>query len=111
MSPVITRMTGYTPGDLLGHSYERFIYPDDLAAVKNDFLKTLSGESRTSMFRVLISGGDVRYMKTSTRVSRDGTEICGVSGILTDITAEKKLEEIKKRGLLKLSRTLNTLPS
>ncbi len=109
MSPVITRMTGYTPGDLLGHSYERFIYPDDLAAVKNDFLKTLSGESRTSMFRVLISGGDVRYMKTSTRVSRDGTEICGVSGILTDITAEKKLEEIKKERFVEIEQNLEYL--
>lgn len=109
MSPVINGMTGYAPDQLLGHAYEDFIFPEDFPAVRAGFQKTLLGESVKITFRIVTAVGDVRYMKASSRVNREGEKICGITGILTDITAEKKLEEIKKERFIEIEQNLEYL--
>ncbi len=109
ISPVIKDLTGYTPEHLLGHRYEHFIFLDDLSGVRDSFQKMLLGESVKITFRIVTASGDVRYMKTSSRVNRDGEKICGITGILTDITAEKKLEEIKRERFVEIEQNLEYL--
>jgi PAS domain S-box-containing protein len=109
MSPVITRMIGYPPDHLIGHSYEEFIFPEDLPDVRDSFQKTLLDEPVKTTFRIVTADGDVRYMKSSSRGNRDGIKICGITGILTDITAEKQLEEIKKERFVEIEQNLEYL--
>ena len=84
---------GYTPSDLVGHSFAIVVHPDDLAPAMASFGDTLRGESRKHEFRVLTKTGAVREVRCSNRVQlRDGVP-ASVTGVLIDITEQRRAQE------------------
>jgi PAS domain S-box-containing protein len=93
ISPVIDRLYGYTPGEVTGKHFSRFVHPDDLPYVTEMFNRRIEGECSENIFRVLTRDGDERYVRvTETPLMIDGT-ITGFNYVMTDITDRKRAED------------------
>ncbi|MFH1738500.1 MAG: PAS domain S-box protein, partial [bacterium] len=93
VSPAIEPVLGYTPSDVVGGSIFEFIHPEDQARAREAFQQILSGESKTSHYHVATKGGDVLWIRTSSRPVFKGDRVIGSHGVLTDITDRKRAEE------------------
>jgi len=67
ISPAVQRICRYTPKDLTGNSFMRFIHPDDLPGLMQSFRRTLSGTNEPHEFRVIDKDGSLFYVQTSSR--------------------------------------------
>ena len=93
VSPVVQKLSGYTPDDIVGSPFSRFVHPDDLALVSRNMQARYRGESEQNEFRVVDrSGGVLRVRTSSTPLVEHGT-VTGLTGIMTDITEQKTLAE------------------
>lgn len=93
ISPVVTLLGEYSPGDIVGRTFSEFIHPDDLPRLIEDFQRTLAGDSRPGEFRVRKKNGEYIWTRSASRpIVRDG-EVVGLRGVLTDISEKKKVEE------------------
>jgi PAS domain-containing protein len=45
INPVIEKLSGYQVDQVIGKSFDIFVYPDDLPGLKSSFKRTLTGES------------------------------------------------------------------
>jgi PAS domain S-box-containing protein len=93
ISPVIRQVAGYEPGDLIGHSFFEFVHPDDLSGMHQNLIRRLGGDTAPFEFRVRIKDGQIRWVRTASRLIRDGDRLVGLRGTLTDISANKEAEE------------------
>ncbi len=106
VSPVIERISGYTPEDFLGAPFQDFIHPDDLPELLVNREQVLNGYSAPVEYRVLDKNGNVRYIRTSSCLSAPG----GMTGILSDITERRTMEEDLRRRENLLNRIFDMLP-
>ncbi|MBI3300570.1 MAG: PAS domain-containing protein [Deltaproteobacteria bacterium] len=65
--PVVTGLSGYSPAEIIGHSFTEFIHPEDLPALIESFQKTLAGQLEPSEFRVVTKSGAIRWARSSSR--------------------------------------------
>jgi two-component system, cell cycle sensor histidine kinase and response regulator CckA len=71
-SPASTRLTGYSPGELMGQSPFHYIHPDDRPAVKASHrLLISSGAPQTTTFRVVHKAGHVIWFESTAYILRD----------------------------------------
>ena len=94
MSPVIRTISQYTPEDVVGRSFAEFVHPDDLPALAASLERTLRDGREPAEYRVVDRDGGIRWVRTFSRVVRDGEQIVGLRGVLSDITAAKQAEEV-----------------
>ena len=93
VSPAIERIGLHDADRILGKLYTSFVYPEDLPGLKDSLHRTISGNLEPYEFRVISKDGSIRYVRTFSRpLIRDGIPI-GLTGIMTDITDRKKIEE------------------
>lgn len=93
ISPIIETMSDYKMEELIGRSFTELVHPDDLPGLVNSYEKTIRGELEPYEFRVLRKSGTYTYVSTSSRpVYKDG-ELMGISGVLSDITEKKRMQE------------------
>ncbi|MEE8585685.1 MAG: PAS domain S-box protein, partial [Acidobacteriota bacterium] len=93
ISPVIEQITGYHPSEVMGRKFAEFIEPEDLAAVQESFQGTLQGRGEPLEYRVRTKGGQLRWVRSSSRsITRNG-EVVGVRGVMADITQQRALED------------------
>jgi PAS domain S-box-containing protein len=93
ISPVISKLYGYSPDEVIGTYFGRFVHPDDLSLITDAFSRRDEGACSEITFRILTKDGterDVRVKETPLIV--DGTTV-GFNYIMTDITDRKKAEE------------------
>ncbi len=95
ISPAIERVTGYKPEEVVGKRYSVFVCGDDLQGLESSFGETLQGRYAPFQFRVLAKDRRIRHVHTSSRVLRDGGEVIGVMGVMTDISAYKRGEDVR----------------
>lgn len=108
VSPVIERISGYRPEDFLGTPFHEFIHPDDLPALLSNRLKVLDGYSAPAEYRVINKDGSVHHIRTSSRLTiRDGVD-SGLTGILSDITERRRMEESIRRSEARFRRIVET---
>jgi PAS domain S-box-containing protein len=97
ISPVVEQVFGYSPRELIGRSFEEYIYKDDLAGVKERFEHAITGELKAYECRVMDKENRVRYVRASARLSGDPNSVKGLIVTLTDVTDHKKAEmELKE---------------
>ncbi|TSA29548.1 MAG: PAS domain S-box protein [Bacteroidetes bacterium] len=92
VSPACQQAFGYTPAELIGTHFSQLYIPDDMEQIYQAFENILRGEILPGEYRMLAKNGEVKWVRTSSRVIKEGEEIRGLQGVLTDIT-ERKLAE------------------
>ncbi|MGV7929763.1 MAG: PAS domain S-box protein [Spirochaetota bacterium] len=108
VSPVIERISGYRPEDFIGSPFHEFIHPDDLPALLSNRRKVLEGYSAPAEYRVVNKDGTVHHIRTSSRLTiRDGAK-SGLTGILSDITERRRMEESLRESEARFRRIVET---
>lgn len=93
VSPVIEKLSGYTPSEITGKLFHEFIFPEDLPGLIESFRKTISGKIEPYECRMLDCSGNIRHVRTSSgQVYNDGV-LQGLIGVLVDITDSKHDKE------------------
>ncbi len=112
VSPVIKKMSGYSPEEVEGKHFSVFVHPDDLIKAKKGFAERAMGIFKDNCFRVISKDGSIRYIRTSQTPVLTKNKITGFNYIMTDITdyqlavmALNKSEE-KFRGVAERSSDL-----
>ena len=90
------RLTGYQVFEVVGHTFSRFIYKDDLDLLKSFFetLKENPDRHELASYRIKHKDGSIRYFTTNAIAIRDESgNLTGVAGTATDITDERLLKQ------------------
>lgn len=88
ISPVMRRISQYTPEEVIDRSFMDFVHPDDVGGLLESLQRTMAGETDPHTFRVLDKDGAVLTVKTSSRLLVERDEVVGVSGIMTNVSRE-----------------------
>jgi len=92
ISPAIERYARYSVQDVLGQPFSRFVHPEDLPELQNQFMKTLNGVLGFHEFRIVTKDGRMLYVRTSSRPLWEGDRLLGLTGVMIDITQSKEAE-------------------
>jgi PAS domain S-box-containing protein len=92
ISPVVSRLLGYDAKEVIGRSFFDFIYPEDRELLQKEYLKNINGVIEPSEFRIYDKTGSVRYVRSSSAPPYNDGEVTTLTGILTDITEQRKTE-------------------
>jgi PAS domain S-box-containing protein len=92
ISPAIEDFTDYLPEEVIGTSFTKYIHPDDLPGLLEDMDRTIKGEHKPYMFRVISKSGKITHVHTSSKVIIRNGEITGLNGIMVNIDRLKKIE-------------------
>lgn len=93
INPVVRRLYGYKPDEIINHHFTEFLHPDDVPAAVEEFRHRLQGEFGEKVYRVIPKDGSVRYVRvTQTPIIQNGS-ITGFNYIMTDLTERKRAEE------------------
>jgi PAS domain S-box-containing protein len=92
-SPVLEKMLGYDPSEVIGRNQWEFVHPDDIPLVKARFEVMKNGFSQENEYRVAAKNGETRWIRTSSRpVYKEGDLKCFYI-VLRDITPRKRAED------------------
>ncbi|AKB85688.1 hypothetical protein MCMEM_1635 [Methanococcoides methylutens MM1] len=92
ISPAIENFTDYIPEEVIGTSFTKYIHPEDLPGLIEDMDRTIKGEHKPYMFRVIAKSGKTTHVHTSSKVIIKDGGITGLSGIMVNIDRLKKVE-------------------
>jgi PAS domain S-box-containing protein len=110
ISPAIRFISGFTPEEVTGKSFNMFIHSDDLPGLADSFEKTLAGHFEPREFRILDKNGTFRWVMTSSHLQSDKGQV-SVIGILTDISSRKRAEESLWESSQMLKLVLDHMPA
>lgn len=102
VSPVVERLGGYAPSEIIGRSVTEFVHPEDLQQLVESFRRTIAGNPEPSEYRLFTKSGEMRWARSFSRPIYDGDRIVGLRAVLVDITDRRRAEE--ERDLLFLER-------
>jgi two-component system cell cycle sensor histidine kinase/response regulator CckA len=102
VSPAFESLVGYPRDQVIGKRWSFFVHPEDARERKRNVARLISGKSVTSMFRMVVSDGSIRHVRSSASPTITDGVLCGFQGILTDITQQYLTEQqmAKARTLL-----------
>ena len=102
LSPVAERLFVYRPKEIIGKPFSEFVHPDDLPGLIKSREETLGGTLEPYEFRLIDKNGEIHYVRTSSRpIEKDGRYV-GITGVLTDITRERRAEEALRESEVSL---------
>jgi len=93
VSPVVEKVSGYTPAEIVGSPFSRFVHPDDLSLVTRNMEARYRGEGVQNEFRVIDRSGAILYVRTASSPLVERGTVAGLTGIMTDITEQRTLAE------------------
>jgi diguanylate cyclase (GGDEF)-like protein/PAS domain S-box-containing protein len=94
VSPSVERLTGYKAEEMTGQPLSKFVHPEDIPALFEWLKQALEEGLKTTELRVLTREDRMIYMRASFRALQDkGETPRGLTGILTDMTEQKLLQE------------------
>jgi PAS domain S-box-containing protein len=93
ISPVIEKIIGYTPDEIVGQHFSRFMHPQDLPGLILSFQHSMEGRIEPFEFRVIDKSDRIHHVRSSSRLILKDNQKLGLSGIITDITKRKQSEE------------------
>lgn len=85
VSPAIKDFLGYTPQEMIGTQFAKYIYPYDLDNIQKTLNSNFMGNDESIVFRILNKTGKVYHVRTSTRLIQEDEEEM-VLGLMTDVT-------------------------
>ena len=109
LSPVAESIFGYRPKEIVGKPFFDYIHPADLPGLVESRGETLGGLLKPYEFRMIDKDGSIHYVRTSSRpIERDGRP-AGMTGVLTDVTTERRAEEALRESEQKQQTILHTI--
>ncbi|MEO7190174.1 MAG: PAS domain S-box protein [Vicinamibacterales bacterium] len=84
---------GYTPVELTGQLFSRFVHPDDVAQLIESLDRSAPPGATLREFRVKDATGGVHHVRARTRRLTSGKSAIGLTGVLTDVTEQRFAEE------------------
>jgi PAS domain S-box-containing protein len=98
ISPVIERLYGYSPENVIGLNFLKFIHPDDQPHCIEGFRQRLNGNYERDEFRILTSDGRVHSVSVSPHPIVNDGEVIGFNYVMTDITGRKTADVSMERS-------------
>ena len=92
VSPAVRRF-GYEPHEVEGRPFADFLPPGDAPRIEELFAQAMQSGGDTRELRILDKQGSIHYVRSSSRVDRHGATPRGLTGILHDITEQRRIEE------------------
>lgn len=92
VTDAITQITGYTP-DEVSFNLSQYYHPDDAARMKADLEAVRRGESNSGEYRIVTKTGDLRWLLIYRQAVKEGGQVVGYYGSVTDITERKVTEQ------------------
>jgi PAS domain S-box-containing protein len=93
VSPAIERVTQYKTGEMIGRHFSGFVLPEDLPGLTETLGQVYKGRSEQVEFRFRDKDNRMLHARGSGQGIVEDGKIVGVTGVITDITAQKKLED------------------
>ncbi len=97
-SPAVERAFGFSPSEILGLSFSQLVESEDVPAFAESLKSSLRGIVEPLEFRARDKRGRLRYLRSTSRVRREGGRPIGVDGVVVDLT-----EQVQARQALELS--------
>ncbi len=110
ISPVVARVSGYAPDEVVDRSYLEFVHPDDLELARSRLEDAIAGRNGPTEFRMRIGSGETRWFRTFIRPVRVDGRVVELRGVLTDITDQKLAEMALRRSEALLARMADASP-
>ena len=89
ISPSVSALVGWRPDEVVGHSFDEFVHPDDREGLRAGRAAVLAGTPAHYELRVRSKAGDHRWVSVTLRpILGDDGEIVGRAGGWHDIQAE-----------------------
>ncbi|MCC6157721.1 MAG: response regulator [Deltaproteobacteria bacterium] len=92
IGPSIARF-GYERGEIVGRRARDFVHPDDRTSFDESLVRTTDGKADVREIRLIDKSGAVRHVRTSLRAVNESGFPVGITGILIDLTKQRRIEE------------------
>jgi hypothetical protein len=102
-------MFGICPSDAVGRHFSDFIPPEDREGVRVMFSEGLCETPKEIETRVVLPPGDVKHVRVSGRLMSTNGQPTGFTGMITDLTERRQLEELKVRAFKQIEQNLEQL--
>jgi PAS domain S-box-containing protein len=95
ISPIALKTFGYSPVEMTGQHFMRFLDESDVQHVSSEFLKSIRSGSTHNYLTFLMKrrDGSTFIGELSSNVYYQNDQISGTIGVIRDITERKKMEE------------------
>ncbi len=113
LNPTWTAMMGQAVEDCLGRQWSAFVHPDDRDLQWQQFSALAEGVTDESHFtlRMATRTGGVAWCEVAAQATRDAqSRFLGVTGVLTDITAHKEIEQVLADSEQRLHQIIEKMP-
>ncbi|MEA4907650.1 MAG: GAF domain-containing protein [Anaerolineaceae bacterium] len=101
ISPSIEKVTGYRPAEMEGYSYDQFVFPADLEKLKDSSTCSAHEQIKSCELRLVSKDAQLRDVHVFFRPMLENGERIGMTGVMADITEQKKVEaELKQRDAI-----------
>lgn len=91
VSPSVQRY-GYTPQELLARPFSSVVHAEDVEGLQRA-LQTPAGAVEPREFRIVDRTGAIHHVRASSRSVFDNGRYAGVTGVIIDVTAQRRAEE------------------
>ncbi len=108
ISPRVYQLSGYRPDELIGRTFTDFIYPEDMAGLMESYQQTMEGALAPYEYRVLHKDGSVRFVRTFSSVVAGQGKPATLTGIMTDVTERRQVDEAIKLSEQKYNAFINS---
>lgn len=92
LNPAIRNITGYEIEEVLGTHFTKHVHPDDIPGLLQDIERTVAGEHKPYMFRIIKKNGDISYVHTTSQPIIKNENFTGINGLMVDIARLKHVE-------------------
>ena len=111
-SPSITKILGYSPQDIVGTPFSRYVLSSQIDQSKNVFRQAITGKNVDLVERQLLhKNGEIKYVEINgAPIIKDG-EIIGTQGIVRDITQIHKTQDRIQESEVKFRKLAEQSPN
>jgi PAS domain S-box-containing protein len=104
VSPVVKKVLGYDPSDLVGRSALSLVYSEDVPTIQEAVQDVLNGRVYPSEYRMVAKAGEVRWVRSLSRPIFERDTLVGVRGVLADIHERKMTEQALRESQQRFER-------